>query len=70
MTSRATCASCRWWRQDPWRIGTHRAPATGTCRPRAPDPQATDSGCARWPVTHENDGCGEHAPKEEKGDAP
>ena len=76
MTSRATCASCRWWlRHEPFHV-------YGDCRRFPPLNTLSVSGRevmggrvevsmvshpqASWPNTHESDWCGEHAPREEE----
>jgi hypothetical protein len=57
----AHCSSCRFW-ESPWEKAE-----IGLCRRYAPRPSRRDGvGCgADWPMTSEDDFCGEHEPKQQ-----
>ena len=68
-----TCSDCRWWNE----LATNEKRATGACRINPPVavvavkwvPKWFGSVTkmrwhAEWPVTDEDDWCGEHQPKE------
>jgi hypothetical protein len=60
MTAKFTCSDCRWWHVPPPQEGDDRSldRAVGYCR-RFP-PTRRDNGIGAWPITLNNDWCGEY----------
>jgi hypothetical protein len=60
MTAKFTCSDCRWWHVPPPQEGDDRSldRAVGYCR-RFP-PTRRDNGIGAWPITFNNDWCGEY----------
>ncbi len=57
MASR-TCEDCRWWQVQPTETEQGTNTAVGYCR-RWP-PQRRDNGVGAWPITFQEDWCGEY----------